>query len=92
LYLPGPNGQWLYLQTVKYPQGTGASDATGLTTCFDPACNSPFAYNINQPGTWTTTSTTPEPGALLLLGTGLLSVLGTVRRNWMNKRLSGGAS
>lgn len=49
---------------VDYPPGTGA-------------------VNSDDPGTWTlsvSTTTVPEPGTAVLLGTGLLSIVGIVRR------------
>jgi PEP-CTERM motif len=41
------------------------------------------AFNSNDPGTWTLTETTsavPEPSTLVLLGSGLLSIVGFTRR------------
>ncbi len=52
--------------------GPGAADATTLAGA-SPAS---VAVVRNQPGTWTSTTTaTPEPGTLLLLGTGLAGLL-----------------
>jgi PEP-CTERM motif len=65
------------------PNGDGAS---GDFSCFLANQNTPsqafsFGSNSGNPGTWTvSTTTTPEPSSLLLLGTGLLAVMGITWR------------
>jgi hypothetical protein len=50
------------------------------------------AWNVNSPGTWTSSttppSTVPEPSTLLLLGSGLLATRGMIRRYFATRRTS----
>lgn len=55
---------------------------------YDEVVHSSFgaAVNSNSPGTWTLTDTnTPEPGTLILLGTGVIAVFG--RRRYLGQTL-----
>ncbi len=95
LFLPQSGGLFLYMETTNLP-GFPLQlevDVSGVTT-FPQTCavvcgNTPFAFNVNQPGTWSVSSTppapTPEPSGLLLLGSGLMSVMGLARRKPVNR-------
>jgi hypothetical protein len=92
LFQPGSSGLYLFLQTANLPSSTSVpvEDGSGASTLLSNGSTF-YAYNLNQPGTWSVSSTppapTPEPSGLLLLGSGLISVLGVVRRKWSNIKI-----
>lgn len=55
-----------------------------LESIFDATFNPALGYSgstpLDTPGTWSTSTTVPEPGSVLLLGCGVLTLMGTAIR------------
>jgi hypothetical protein len=67
---------FIYFETVNTPVW-GADDAV---LYLNANGTSGDAYNSSSPGVWVAPTTTPEPSALLLLGSGLIALVGAKRR------------
>ena len=65
-------------QTYTYTTGTGRNRVTHTANC---PFNGAGSYNISLDGT---PGQVPEPGSLMLFGTGLLGMAGFVRRKFMS--------
>ena len=85
-------GAWYTLNTPEWNDVYLAQDAvaaqnslyTGYTNdiAFEEIGGDGQSFMVDIPGPQSQTTVTPEPGSLILLGTGLLSTLGTVRRRF----------
>jgi len=71
---------------VDYVESINTSGSTDDYSLYiDAGGTYGFAYNLSSPGAWVgPTVTTPEPSALILLGTGLIGLIGVRRRKFLS--------
>jgi len=69
---------------VDYVESINTSSSTDDYSLYiDAGGTYGFAYNLSSPGAWVgPTVTTPEPSALLMLGSGLIGLFGVRRRKF----------
>lgn len=86
----GTINQWgISLTLLSNGLGLNSRNPVASGSAFDELTGAPnglfLVGNNKGPGVWSSAaSATPEPSTLLLFGTGLLGVVGAVRRKWLH--------